>query len=167
MDWGGRWEDHIFLAEFAYNNSHHSSIGMATFEALYGRPCLSPSSWLESGEKVVLWPESVKETSEKIALIRKRIASAQDRKKKYADQRRKAVQYDVGDYVFIKISPMKKVLRFGKQGKLIPRYIGPNKILERIGTVAYKLELPEEMRSMHDVFHVSQLRRWFMIRRQS
>ena len=160
LDWGGSWEDHIFLAEFAYNNSYHSSIGMAPFEALYGRPCLSPSSWIESGEKVVLGPENVKEISEKIVLIRKRIASAQDRQKKYADQKRKEVQYDVGNYVFIKISPMKKILRFGKQGKLIPRYIGPYKILERIGNVAYKLELPEEMRAIHDVFHVSQLRRW-------
>ena len=133
---------------------------MAPFEALYGRPCLSPSCWLESGEGIVLGPENVKETSEKIALIRRRIASAQDRQRKYANQKRKSVQYEVGDFVFIKISPMKKVLRFGKQGKLTPRYIGPYKILENIGIVAYKLELPEEMRAIHDVFHVSQLRRW-------
>ena len=160
LDMGGNWEEHLHLAEFTYNNSFQNTIGMAPFEALYGKPCLSPMCWVESGERLVLGPEYIKETNEKISLIRRRMATAQERQKKYADQRRKPVEYDIGDYVFIKISPMKKVVRFGKQGKLTPRYVGPYKILERIGPVAYKLELPEEMSAMHNVFHISQLRRW-------
>ena len=160
LDFGGNWEDHLHLAEFTYNNSYQSTIGMAPFEALYGKPCLSPICWVEAGEKAVLGPEYIKETTEKIELVRRRMAAAQDRQKKFADKKRKQVEYEVGDYVFIKVSPMKKVLRFGKQGKLTPRYVGPYKILERIGSLAYRLELPEEMSAMHNVFHVSQLRRW-------
>ncbi|MBO1765190.1 hypothetical protein JQN64_28895, partial [Escherichia coli] len=130
---------------------------MAPFEALYGKPYLSPVCWVEAGERSILGPEYIQETKEKIELVRRRMTAAQDRQKKFADRKRKQVEYEVGDFVFIKISPMKKVMRFGKQGKLTPRYVGPYKILERIGKVAYKLALPEEMKAMHNVFHVSQL----------
>ena len=82
------------------------------------------------------------------------MAIAQERQKKFADRKRKQIEYEVGNFVFIKISPMKNVLRFGKQGKLTPRYIGPYKILEKVGSLAYKLKLPENMQGMHDVFHV-------------
>ena len=160
LDQGGSWEEHLHLAEFTYNNSFQNTIGMAPYEALYGKPCLSPMCWVESGERLVLGPDYIKETTEKISLIRRRMATAQERQKKYADKKRKPVEYEVGDYVFIKVSPMKKVVRFGKQGKLTLRYVGPYKILERIGVVAYKLELPEELSAIHNVFHVSQLRRW-------
>ena len=160
LDFGGNWEDYLHLVEFTYNNSYQSTIGMAPFEALYGKPCLSPVCWVEAGERSILGPEYIQETKEKIELIRRRMTAAQDRQKKFADMRRRQVEYEVGNFVFIKISPMKNVLRFGKQGKLTPRYIGPYKILERIGPLAYKLELPENMQGIHDVFHVSQLRRW-------
>src|SRR5574338_534509 len=139
LDFGSNWEDHLHLAEFTYNNSYQSTIGMAPFEALYGKPCLSPICWVETGERAVLGPEYVKETTEKIELIRRRMEAAQDRQKKFVDMRRKQVEYEVGDFVFIKISPMKNVMRFGKKGKLTPRYVGPYKMLERIGSLAYKL----------------------------
>ena len=160
LDWGGSWEDHLYLAEFTYNNSYQSTIGMAPFEALYGRPCVSPACWLEAGERVLLGPEHVKETSEKIEVVRQRMKTAQERQKTYTDKRRKPIEFQVGDYVFLKVSPMRKVMRFGKAGKLSPRYVGPYEILKRIGTLAYKLKLPEEMSGIHDVFHVSQLRKW-------
>ena len=160
LDFGGYWEDHIHLAEFTYNNSYQSTIGMAPFEALYGRPCMSPACWMDVGEGVLLGPDHVKETSNMIELIRHRMKTAQSRQKSYADRRRKPVEFEVGEHVFLKVSPMKKVFRFGKSGKLTPRFIGPYEIIQRIGTLAYKLKLPEELSSVHPVFHVSQLRKW-------
>ena len=133
---------------------------MAPYEALYGRPCTSPTCWFEAGDKVLLGPDYIQETSDKVALIRQRIKAAQDRQKSYADRRRKPLEFEVGDFVFLKISPMRKLLRFGKKGKLTPRYVGPYEIIGRVGKLAYKLKLPEAMRNIHDVFHVSQLRKY-------
>lgn len=135
---------------------------MAPFEALYGKPCLSPACWMEAGERVLLGPDNVKETSARIELVRQRMRVAQERQKAYADKRRRPVEFEVGDYVFLKVSPMRKLLRFGKIGKLSPRYIGPYEIVQRIGTLAYKLRLPEELSNIHDLFHVSQLRKWVL-----
>ena len=104
-------------------------------------------------------PDYVKETNDKITLIKERIKVSQDRQKSYADGRRKPLEFKVGDLVFLKISPMRKVMRFGKKGKLTPRYVGPYEIVERVRNLTYKLKLPEEMKGIHDVFHVSQLRK--------
>ena len=93
-------------------------------------------------------------------MIRSRLKAAQDRQKSYADLKRRDIEYNVGDKVFLKISPWKGVVRFGKRGKLSPRFIGPYEILERIGPVAYRLALPPELSQIHDVFHVSMLRRY-------
>ena len=159
LDFGGSWEDHISLVEFSYNNSFQSSIGMAPFEALYGRPCRSPSCWLEAGEKLVLGPDFIRDSIEKIDLIRHRMKKAQSRQKSYADNRRRKLEFSVGDLVFIRVSPMKGVVRFSRSGKLAPRYIGPFPITECIGFVAYHRLLPAQFSAMHDVFHVSQLRK--------
>ena len=99
-------------------------------------------------------------TTEKIQLIRDRLKEAQDRQKSYADLKREPIEHNVGDKVFLKISPWKGVLRFGKRGKLSPRYIGPYEVIERVGPVAYRLALPLELSQIHDVFHVSMLRRY-------
>ena len=160
MDFGGGWERYLPLAEFAYNNSYQASIQMAPFEALYGRKCRSPIGWFEVGESKVLGPDLVQEALEKVKLIRERLLSAQSRQKAYADHRRRDLEFSVGDQVFLRVSPMKGVMRFGKKGKLNPRYIGPYEILERIGNVAYKLELPPELGGVHPVFHVSMLRKY-------
>ncbi|KAG8489111.1 hypothetical protein CXB51_017135 [Gossypium anomalum] len=141
IEFGGSWEDYLPLAEFAYNNSYQASIQMAPYEALYGRRCRSPTCWTELGD-------------------RNRLKEATDRQKSYADLKRKDVEYAVGDMVFLKVSPWKKILRFGKKGKLSPRFIGPYRIVKRIGPVAYQLELPPELHRIHDVFHVSMLRRY-------
>ncbi|KAJ9541625.1 LOW QUALITY PROTEIN: hypothetical protein OSB04_028131 [Centaurea solstitialis] len=159
MDFGGSWEDHLPLIEFAYNNSYHSSIEAAPYEILYGRKCRTPLCWNEVGEKQLTGPEVVQITSDKINQVRERLKTARDRQKSYADKRRKDIEFQVGDQVLLKVSPWKGVIRFGKKGKLSPRYTRPYKITERIGAVAYKLDLPVELGGVHNTFHVSNLRK--------
>ncbi|KAH9685255.1 Endonuclease [Citrus sinensis] len=160
MEFKGNWDNYLPLMEFAYNNSYQASIEMAPYEALYSRKCRTPVCWDEVGERRLFGPELVQDTNEKIQLIRDRLKVAQDRQKSYADKRRRELEFEVGDRVFIRISPWKGVLRFGKRGKLSPRYIGPYEIVERIGPLAYRLALPPELSRIHDVFHVSMLRKY-------
>ena len=108
LDFGGALEGHLPLVEFAYNNSYHASIGMTPYETLYGRPCKSPSCWWESTDKVILGLDMIRDTSEEVYLIRKRMKAAQDRQKSYADKRRTELEFEVDDLVFVKISPLKK-----------------------------------------------------------
>ena len=161
LDIVGGWSDMLPLVEFSYNNSFQASIGMAPYEALYCRPCWSLRSWLEAGERGVLGPEIVQETSEKIGSIRERLLMAQSWQKSYADQRRRPLKFNVGDFVFLKVSPKKGIMRFGKKGKLAPRFIGPFEVLEKIGVVASRLALPPQLSLVHDVFHVSMLRKYY------
>ncbi|KAI3750829.1 hypothetical protein L2E82_21683 [Cichorium intybus] len=159
IDFGGSWEDHLPLVEFAYNNSYHSSIQMAPYEALYGAPCRTPTCWTEVGEKPLAGPEIVAQTEEKIKQIRENLKVAQNRQKQYTDKRVKPIEFQVGDMVMLKVSPWKGLIRFGKKGKLSTRFIGPFRISQRVGAVAYRLELPDELHGIHDVFHVSHLRK--------
>ncbi|OMO55593.1 reverse transcriptase [Corchorus capsularis] len=138
----------------------HASIQMAPYEALYGRKCRSPVCWDEVGERKLLGPEIVQQTVDKIQLIRERLRTAQSRQKSYADIRRRTLEFDVGDHVFLKVSPTKEVIRFGVRGKLSPRFIGPFEILEKVGEVAYRLALPPSLSGVHNVFHVSMLRKF-------
>ncbi|KAI3804484.1 hypothetical protein L1987_26058 [Smallanthus sonchifolius] len=131
IDFKGNWDLHLPLVEFSYNNSYHTSIDMAPFEALYSRKCRSPICWTEIGEAQITGPELIQETSEKIMLIRDNLL----------------------------VSPWKGVVRFGKKGKLAPRFVCPFKILERIWKVAYKLDLPKELNNVHPTFHVSNLKK--------
>ncbi|KAL0536617.1 hypothetical protein IC582_025574 [Cucumis melo] len=137
-----------------------ATIGMAPFEALYGKCCRSPVCWDEVGEQRLMGPELVQSTNEAIQKIRSRMHTAQSRQKSYADVRRKDLEFEVGDKVFLKVAPMRGVLRFEKRGKLSPRFVGPFEILERIGPVAYRLALPPSLSTVHDVFHVSMLRKY-------
>ena len=160
VDFKGNWDDYLPLIEFSYKNSYHASIGMPPFEALYGGKCRSPLYWDEVGEWKILGPELVQQTKKKIELIRQRLVAAQHRHSKYADQHRKDMEFEAGDLVLLKVSPWKGVLRFGKKGKLSPRFIGPFEILKRVGKVAYDLALPPNLQHIHNVFHVSMLRRY-------
>lgn len=160
VDFQGTWEKFLPLAEFAYNNSYQATIEMAPYEALYGRKCRSPVHWDEAGERKYLGPELVEQATEAIKNIRERMKTAQSRQKSYADRRRRPLEFEVGDKVFLKISPARGITRFRKKGKLNPRYIGPFEVLERVGKVAYRLALPPTMASIHDVFHVSMLRKY-------
>ncbi|KAI3702182.1 hypothetical protein L6452_27908 [Arctium lappa] len=159
IDFGGSWDTHLPLVEFAYNNSYHSSIGMAPFEALYGRKCRTPVCWLEAGEKQFAGPEIVQETVDKVKCIRERMKAAQDRQKSCADKKRRPMEFQVGDRVMLKVSPWKGIIRFGKRGKLSPRFLGPFKVLKRVGLQAYQLELPPELSRIHNTFHVCYLRK--------
>ncbi|GJZ18489.1 putative reverse transcriptase domain-containing protein [Tanacetum coccineum] len=128
------WDVHFPLVEVLYNNSYHSSVRCAPFEALYGRKCRSPIMWAEVGEGQLIGPN-------------------------YADKRRKPLEFSVGDYVMLKVSPWKGVVRFGKKGKLATRFVGPFEIIKKVGPVAYRLDLPEEMNGVHDTFYVSNLKK--------
>nr|GFB26032.1 putative reverse transcriptase domain-containing protein [Tanacetum cinerariifolium] len=153
IDFGKGWVNHSPLVEFSYNNSYHASIKAAPFEALYGRKCRSPVCWTEVS------PELIQETTEKIVQIKQRMQAARDRQKSYPDLKNKPMEFQVGDKVMLKVSPWKGVVRFGKRGKLNPRYVGPFKVLEEIGNVAYKLEFSEELSRVHNTFHVFNLKK--------
>ena len=132
---------------------------MAPYEALYG-PCRSPLGWTEVGERFITGPDLIRDTSEKVSLIRQCLLTAQSRQKSNADVRRRPLEFEVGDHVFLKVMPKRGVVRFGKRRKLSPRFIGPFEILKRVGTVAYRLALPPSMSSVHEVCHVSRLRKY-------
>nr|GEW88176.1 putative reverse transcriptase domain, ribonuclease H-like domain, aspartic peptidase domain protein [Tanacetum cinerariifolium] len=159
IDFGNSWDRHLPLVEFSYNNSYHASIKAAPFEALYGQNCRSPVCWSEAGDRQFTGPELIRETKEKIVQIKNRLLTARSRQKSYADVRRKPMEFEVGDMVMLNVSPWKGVIHFGKRGKLSPRYIRAFEIIERIGPVAYKLELPEKLRGIYNTFHVSNLKK--------
>ncbi|GKA98031.1 putative reverse transcriptase domain-containing protein [Tanacetum coccineum] len=162
IDFGKGWDRHLPLVKFSYNNSYHTSIKAAPFEALYGRKCRSPICWAEVGDAQLTGPEIVHETTKKIIQIKKRIQATRDRQKSYADRRRKPLEFEVGDKVMLKVSQWKGVIRFGKRGKLNLRYIGPFKILDKVGMLAYRLELPEQLSRVHSTFHVFNLKKCFV-----
>ncbi|GKB84154.1 putative reverse transcriptase domain-containing protein, partial [Tanacetum coccineum] len=161
IDFGKGWVNHLPLVNFSYNNSYHASIKAAPFEALYGRKCLSPVCWAEVGQVQLTGLDLVRETTEKIVQIKQRMQTARDRQKSYADKKRKPMDFQVGDKVMLKVSPWKGVVHFGKLGKLNPRYVGPFKVLEKVGAIAYKLELPQKLSRVHNIFHVSNLKRCY------
>ncbi|GKC23024.1 putative reverse transcriptase domain-containing protein [Tanacetum coccineum] len=149
IDFGNGWVRHLPLVEFSYNNSYHASIKAAPFEALYGQKCRSPVCWAEVGQVQLTGPEMVQETTEKVIQIKQRMQAARDRQKSYADLKRKPMEFQVRDRVMLKVSPWKGVVRFGKRGKLNPRYVGPFKVLEKVGSVAYKLEQTVPLEGLH------------------
>ncbi|GJW57897.1 retrotransposon protein, putative, ty3-gypsy subclass [Tanacetum coccineum] len=136
----------------------HASIKAAPFELLYGRKCRAPICWDEVGERLIEGPELIEITNEKVAVAKEKLKEARSRQKSYADKHRRDLEFQVGDRVFLKVSPFRGVKRFGIKGKLSPRFIGPFEILERIGEVSYRLALPPQLSHVHDVFHVSLLR---------
>ncbi|GJX16583.1 putative reverse transcriptase domain-containing protein [Tanacetum coccineum] len=137
------------------------AVRCAPFEALYGRKCRSPIMWAEIREGQLIALELVQETTEKISQIKDRLKDVCDRQKSYADKRRKPLEFSVDDYVLLKVSPWIGVVRFGKKRKLAPRFVGPFKIIEKVGLVAYRLDLPEELDGVDDTFHVSNLKKCF------
>ena len=130
LDYGSSWDDNLPYAEFSYNNSYQASLKMAPFEALYGRRCRTPLMWDEVGDRQLFGPDLIKESEEKVKLIRDRLKIAQSRQKSYADSKRKEVTYEIGDRAYLRVSPLQGVKRFGVKGKLAPRFVGPYRILE-------------------------------------
>ena len=160
IDHRGCWEEHLPLVEFVYNNSYQASIQMEPYEAVYGRPCRSPICWTEVGESSITGQDMIRDTSENVSLIRQRLLKAQSRQKSYIDRRRRPLEFEVRDHVFLKVMLKRGVVRFGKRGKLSPRYIGSFEILEKMGIVVYRLALPSSLSGVHEVFHVSMLRKY-------
>ena len=136
------------------------SIGMAPYEALYGRKCRTPLVWYQDGESLLIGPEIIQQTTDKVRMIQERMRAAQSRQKSYADRRRKPLEFEEGDHVFLKVTPITGVGRAIKSKKLSPKYIGPYQIIHRVGNVAYQIALPPLLSNLHDVFHVSQLRKY-------
>ncbi|GKF61744.1 hypothetical protein Tco_0181798 [Tanacetum coccineum] len=126
---------------------------------MYGRKCRSPVLWAYIRGSSLTGLKLVKETIDKVVLVKEKPKAVRDRQKSYADKRRKPLEFKVGDRVLLKVTPWKGIMRFGKKGKLAPRYVGPFKILEKIGLIAYRLRLPEELNSVHDTLHVSNMKK--------
>jgi hypothetical protein len=153
------WDKCLALAEFAYNNSYQASLKMAPFEALYGRRWRTPLNWSQAGERTLFGPKLVQEAEEKVSVIRENLRAAQLRQKSCHDKSKAPQEFEVGNYVYLKVSPTKGVQCFGVKGKLAPRYIGPYEVTEKFGTVAYRIRLPDRLSAVHDMFHVSQLKK--------
>ncbi|GKD50128.1 putative reverse transcriptase domain-containing protein [Tanacetum coccineum] len=158
---GNSWVKHLPLVEFSYNISYHASIKAAPFEALYGQKCRSLVCWAEVGQVQLTGPEIVQETTEKVIQIKQRMQAARDQQKSYANLKHKPMEFQVMDRVMLKVSPWKGVVHFGKRGKLNPRYVRPFNVLEKVGSVAYKLELPQELSRVHNTFYVSNLKKCY------
>jgi hypothetical protein len=128
---------------------------MAPFVVLYRRRCHTPINWIEPGEKVIFGPNIIEEDEATVHHIQDNLKAIKSCQETYANKRRRPLALDVGNHVYLTVSPMKDVKRFGVKGKLVPRYIGPFPILEKCGTMAYKLDLPPSLAGVHDIFHMS------------
>jgi hypothetical protein len=140
LQYGRSSDKSLLYAEF-YNNSYQESLKMAPFEMLYGRRCRTPLFWSETRERKVFGPNILQEAEKQVRMVRENLRVAQSRQNSYADHRRRELSFEVGDFVYRKVSPMRDLCHFKVRGKLTPRYIGPLKILEKRGEVAYQLEL--------------------------
>ncbi|WVZ50700.1 hypothetical protein U9M48_001932 [Paspalum notatum var. saurae] len=159
IQYGTSWDKSLPYAEFSYNNSYQASIKMSPFQALYGRRCRTPLHWDQPREKQLFGPEIIEDAERQVRMIRENLRIAQTRQKSYADYRRRDLEFVVGDFLYLKVSPIRGLHRFKVKGKLVPRYIGPFKIIDRKGEVAYQLELPDRLLGVHGMFHVSQLKK--------
>lgn len=154
------WDELLPLMEFTYNNNYHAGIKMAPYEALYGRRCRTPLCWFQDGEHLIVGPELVRQTSGKVKQIRDKMKTSHGRQKSYADNRRRELEFAPGDHVFLRVTSTTGVGRAIKSKKLTPKFIGPHQIIDMIGPVAYRIALPPSLSKIHDVLHVSQLRKY-------
>ncbi|WVZ70892.1 hypothetical protein U9M48_019521 [Paspalum notatum var. saurae] len=159
IQYGTSWDKCLPYDEFSYNNNYSASLKKSPFKALYGRRCRTLLFWDQIGEKQVFGPRIIEDAEQQLRVVQENLKIAQSRQKSYADNRRRELKFKVDDFVYLKVSPMRRVHRFNMKGKLAPRYIGPFKVLEKKGEVAYRLELPLSLSGVHDVFHVSQLKK--------
>jgi hypothetical protein len=142
LQYGRSWDKSLSYTEFSYNNSYQESLKMAPFEMLYGHRCRTPLFWSEAGEWKVFGPDILQQAEKQVRMVRDNLPVAQSRQKSYADHRRRALSFEVGYFMYLKVSPIRGLRHFNVRGKLAPRFIGPFKILEKRGEVANQLELP-------------------------
>jgi hypothetical protein len=159
LQYGRSWDNSLSYAEFSNNNSYQESLKMAPFEMLYGRRCQTPLFWSETGERKVFGPNILQEVKKKVRMVRENLRVVQSRQKSYVDHRRRELSFEVGDFVYLKVSLLRGLSGFKVRGKLAPRFIEPFKILEKRCEVAYQLELSPQLSDVHDVFHESQLKK--------
>jgi hypothetical protein len=160
LQYGRSWDKSLPYAEFSYNNSYQESLKMAPFEMLYRHRCQTPLFWSETRERKVFAPDILQEAKKQVRMVRENLRVAQLRQKSFADHRRRELSFEVRDLVYLKVSHMRGLHHFKVRAKLAPRFIGPFKILEKSGEVAYQLELPPQLSNVHDVFHVPQLKKF-------
>jgi hypothetical protein len=156
---GPKWDKHLPLSKFSYNNSYQEIIKMSPFEVLYGRPCRTPLSWSKSGKRAIFGPDIVIEVEEKVKQIEANILTTKSHQKSYTDKWRSPLEFEVGDHIYLHVSPMKGVRRLGIKGKLAPCYIGQYPIIDKYGPTSYQVELSTKISGFHNVFHVSQFKR--------
>jgi hypothetical protein len=166
LKYGKSWDKSLPYAEFSYNNMYQANIKMAPFEALYGRQCRTTLFLSQTGESQIFGPEVLKDAEKHVQTIRENLKVAQLQHKSYVDKIRRDLSIKIGDFIFLKVSPMRGTPRFKVKGKLAPRYVGPFKIISCKGEVAYQLELPPQLSDVHDVFHVSQLKKCLRVPRE-
>jgi hypothetical protein len=159
LNYPDKWDKCLPLDEFSYNNSYQESLRMAPFEALYDHHCRTPVNWIEHGERTIFGPDLVIEDEGIVHRIQSNLKAAKARQESYANKRCQPLEFEAGDRVYLHYSPTQGVKRVGIKGKLAPRYIGPFLVLARLGNMAYYLELPPALAGMHNVFHVSQLKK--------
>jgi hypothetical protein len=159
LQYGRSWNKSLPYAEFSYNSSYQECLKIATFKMLYGRRCRTLLFWSETGEWKVFGPDILQEAEEQVCIVRENLCAAQSRQKSYADHRRRELTFEVGDFVYLKVSPMRGLHYFKVRGKLAPRFIGSFKFLEKRGEVACQLEPPPQLSNVHDILHVSQLKK--------
>jgi hypothetical protein len=159
IEYPSSWDKNLPWAEFSYNNSYYESLKMTLFEVLYGCQCRTPLNWIEPRDIVIFGPDIVDEAEAMVHRSEDNLKVVKSRQESYANKRHQPLQFEVGDHVYLKVSPMNDVKRFGVKRNQSPRYIGPFLILEKCGTVAYKLELPPSLVGAHDIFHISQLKK--------
>jgi hypothetical protein len=159
LQYGRSWDKSLPYAEFSYNNSYQESLKMAPFQMLYERRCQTPLFWSEAEEQKVFRLDILEEAEKQVHMVRENLRVAQSRQKRYTDHRRIELSFEVKDFVYLKVSPMRGLHCFKVRSKLTSRFIGPFKILEKRGEVAHQLELPTQLPDVHDVFHVSQLKK--------
>jgi hypothetical protein len=153
------WDKCLPYVKFSYNNSYQESTKMAPFEFLYGRKCRTPLFWNEPDENQIFGPDILREAERQVQMVRENLKLAHSRQKSYADNKRRELRFQVSDFVYLKVLPMRGLRCFKIRDKLALRYIEPFKILEQRGEVVYQQELPPQLSDVHDVFHVSQLRK--------
>src|SRR3954467_11745595 len=154
-----KWEECLPYAEFSYNNSYQASLQAAPFEVLYGRKCRTPLNWSETGERQLFGPDVIQEAEDRVKIVREHLKAAQSRQKAYYDKKHRGVDFKVGDFAYPKVSPLRGPHRFGIKGQFAPGLVGPVRILETRGPVAFRLELPVSLAMVHDVFHLSELKK--------
>jgi hypothetical protein len=159
LQYGRSWDKSLSYAEFSYNNSYQESLKMTPFEMLYGRMCRTPLFWSEARGRKVFRPDILQEAEKQVRMVKKNLRVMQSRQKNYADHRRRELSFEVGDFMYLNMSPMRGLYHFKVRGKLAPRFIGPFKLLEKRGEVAYQLKLPPQLSDVQEMFHVSQLKK--------